>query len=52
MKDYRVTIWAGSKKYCYVMGCTDIAAYKKKLNALHDRFTIEELPNAMLSLQH
>jgi hypothetical protein len=50
MKDYRVTIWAGPKKYCYVMGCTDIEAYAKTLKVLHNRFTIEELPNALFSL--
>ena len=50
MKEYRVTIWEGSKKYCYRMGSTNIKSYEKTLKEQYNRYTIEELQHALPSL--
>lgn len=45
MKQYRVTVWSNSavyKKYCYVVGLSDLDSYKKQLKLQYDRFTIED----------
>ena len=45
MKQYRVTVWGNynqDKKYCYVVGLSDLDNYKKQLKMMYNRFIIED----------
>jgi hypothetical protein len=45
MKQYRVTVWASNhtnKKYCYVVGLSDLDKYKEQLKMMYNRFTVED----------
>lgn len=42
MQQYLITVWEDGQKYSYLMGTTDIKAYKKTLNELYNRYTVEE----------
>lgn len=45
MKQYRITVWGNyneNKKYCYVVGLSDLDNYKQHLKTLYNRFTIED----------
>jgi len=45
MKQYLVTVWSNStthRKYCYVVGLTNLDNYKAQLKLQYNRFTIED----------
>lgn len=40
MQQYLITVWEDGHKYSYLMGTTDIKAYKKTLKDLYNRYTV------------
>jgi hypothetical protein len=43
MTQYRIYFWEGQRKYCMVMGTTDIEDTKRWLKKKYERFTVEEI---------
>ena len=42
MQQYLITVWEDGRKWSYLMGSTNIEAYKKHLKEKHNRILVEE----------